>query len=71
MSKGNRPFLGIMVCLGEVSAIVGLITTATQLSKAVVDIVSKYKEIRNQIESFGHGTDLLCDILDKMVPSSE
>lgn len=52
--------------VGEASAIVGLIATAAQLSKAVIDIAGKYKDARKQIESFGHEVAILGNILDQM-----
>ena len=55
-----------MAGVGEVSAIVTLIGTAAQLSKAVIDIASKYKDARKQIESFGHEVAILGTILDQM-----
>lgn len=55
-----------MAGVGEASAIVGLIATAAQLSKAVIDIAVKYKDARKQIESFGHEVAILGNILDQM-----
>lgn len=55
-----------MTGVGEASAIVGLITTAAQLSKAVIDIAGKYKDAKKQIESFGHEVAILGNILDQM-----
>lgn len=55
-----------MAGVGEVSAIVGLIATAAQLSKAVVDIAGKYKDARKQIESFGLEVAILGNVLDQM-----
>ena len=55
-----------MAGVGEASAIVGLIATAAQLSKAVIDIAGKYKDARKQIESFGHEVAILGNILDQM-----
>ena len=55
-----------MAGVGEASAIVGLIGTAAQLSKSVIDIASKYKDARKQIESFGHEVAILGTILDQM-----
>lgn len=55
-----------MAGVGEASAIVGLIATAAQLSKAVIDIAGKYKDARKQIESFGHEVAILGNVLDQM-----
>lgn len=55
-----------MAGVGEASAIIGLIATAAQLSKAVIDIAVKYKDARKQIESFGHEVAILGNILDQM-----
>ena len=55
-----------MAGVGEASAIVGLIATAAQLSKAVVDIAGKYKDARKQIESFGLEVAILGNVLDQM-----
>ena len=55
-----------MAGVGEGSAIVGLIGTAATLSKAVVDIASKYKNARKQIESFGAEVSILGNVLDQL-----
>lgn len=55
-----------MAGVGEASAIVGLVATAAQLSKAVIDIAGKYKDAKKQIESFGHEVAILGNILDQM-----
>ena len=55
-----------MAGVGEASAIVGLIATAAQLSKAVIDIAVKYKDAKKRIESFGHEVAILGNILDQM-----
>ena len=55
-----------MAGVGEASAIVSLIGTAATLSKAVVDIASKYKNARKQIESFGREIGILGNILDQL-----
>ena len=55
-----------MAGVGEASAIVGLIATAAQLSKAVIAIAGKYKDARKQIESFGHEVAILGNVLDQM-----
>lgn len=54
-----------MAGVGEASAIVGLITVAAQLSKAVIDIAGRYKNAKTQIESFGHEVGILGDILEQ------
>ena len=55
-----------MAGVGEASAIVGLIGTAATLSKAVVDIASKYKNARKQIEAFGREVGILGNVLDQL-----
>ena len=55
-----------MAGVGEAGAIVGLISTAASLSKAVIDIASKYKVARLQIESFGQEVGNLGKILDQL-----
>ena len=58
--------ISIMAGVGEASAIVGLIATAAQLSKAVIGIAGKYKDARKQIESLGHEVAVLGNVLDQM-----
>ena len=55
-----------MAGVGEASAIVTLIGTAATLSKAVVDIASKYKNARKQVESFGREVGVLGNVLDQL-----
>ena len=55
-----------MAGVGEASAIVTLIATAAQLSKAVIDVAGKYKDARKQIETFGHEVATLGTVLDQM-----
>ena len=55
-----------MAGVGEAGAIVGLISTAASLSKAVVDIASKYKAARLQIEFFGKEVGILGHVLDQL-----
>ena len=55
-----------MAGVGQASAIVGLVATAAQLSKAVIDIAVKYKDARKRIESFGHEVAILGNIVDQM-----
>ena len=55
-----------MAGVSEASAVVGLIGTAATLSKAVVDIASKYKNARKQIESFGREVGILGNVLDQL-----
>ena len=57
---------GVMAGVGEASAIVALIGTAATLSKAVVDIASKYKNAGKQIESFGREVGILGNVLDQL-----
>lgn len=52
--------------VGEASAIVGLIATAAQLSQAVIDIASKFKNARKQIEYFGQEVGILGSILEQL-----
>ena len=52
--------------VGEASAIVGLIATAAQLSKAVIDIASKFKNARKLIEYFGKEFGILGNILEQL-----
>ena len=55
-----------MAGVGEGSAIVALIGTAATLSKAVIDIASKYKNARKQIESFGREVGVLGNVLNQL-----
>lgn len=55
-----------MAGIGEVSAIIGLISTAARLSKAIIEIGSSYKDARAQIESFGRDLAILGRILDQL-----
>ncbi len=55
-----------MAGVGEAAAIVGLIGTAAKLSKAVIDVASKYKDARQQIESFGREVGFLGRTLDQL-----
>ena len=55
-----------MAGVGEAGAIVGLISTAASLSKAVINIASKYKVAKLQIESFGHEVGILGQVLDQL-----
>jgi hypothetical protein len=55
-----------MAGVGEAAAIVGLIDTAAQLSKAVIDIANRYKNARRQIEMFGREVGILGDILGQL-----
>ena len=52
--------------VGEASAIVGLIATAAQLSQAVIDIASKFKNARKQVEYFGQEVGILESILEQL-----
>ena len=51
-----------MAGVGEAAAIVSLVGTAATLSKAVVDIASKYKNARKQIEFFGREVGVLGNV---------
>ena len=55
-----------MAGVGETGAIVGLISTAASLSKAVIDIASKYRVARLQIASFGQEVGILGQVLDQL-----
>ena len=55
-----------MAGVGEAGAIVGLISTAVSLSKAVIDIASKYNVAKLQIEFFGKEVGILGHILDQL-----
>lgn len=55
-----------MAGIGEASAIIGLISTAARLSKAVIEIGNKYKDASAQIESFGRDLAILGRILDQL-----
>ena len=55
-----------MAGVGEAGAIVGLVSTAASLSKAVIDIVSKYKAARLQIDFFGKEVGSLGHVLDQL-----
>ena len=55
-----------MAGVGEAAAIVGLISTAASLSKAVIDVASKYKVARLHIESFGQEVGNLGNILGQL-----
>ena len=65
-ADGKLTWRESMAGVGEASAIVGLISTAASLSKAVIDIASKYKVARLQIESFGQEVGILGNILDQL-----
>lgn len=54
-----------MVGVSEASAVIGLMTLATPLSQAVIDIAGRYKNARVQIESFGLEVGLLGEVLDQ------
>ena len=60
-----------MAGVGEASAIVNLIAIAPQLSKAVIQAASNYKQARPQIESFGREVCMLGEILrDVLFPDN-
>ena len=54
-----------MAGVGEASAIVGLVATAAQLSKAVYDIGSKYSNAKKEIQSFGRDVGTLGQVLNQ------
>lgn len=55
-----------MAGVGEAAAIIGLVSTAAELSKAVIGIGAQYKNARVQIESFGREVSMLGKILDQL-----
>ncbi|MCJ1461612.1 hypothetical protein MMC07_000209 [Pseudocyphellaria aurata] len=55
-----------MAGVGEASAIIGLVSTAAKLSKAVFEIGLQYTEAKAQIESFGREISILGKILDQL-----
>ena len=52
--------------IGEASAIISLVSTAAQLSQAIIEIAAQYKSARAQIESFGREVSILGRILDQL-----
>ncbi|MCJ1266997.1 hypothetical protein MMC22_006882 [Lobaria immixta] len=55
-----------MAGVGEAAAIIGLVSTAAELSKAVFGVGAQYKNARVQIESFGREVSMLGKILDQL-----
>lgn len=55
-----------MAGVGEAAAIVGLVSTAARLSKAVIGIGAQYRDAKAQIESFGRDVSILGKILDQL-----
>lgn len=55
-----------MAGVSEASAIIGLVGTAAQLSRVIIEIGSKYKHAKAQIESFGRELGILSKILDQL-----
>lgn len=55
-----------MAGIGEASAIIGLVSTAAQLSQAVIEIGSKYRDASAQIKSFGRELAILGSILSQL-----
>lgn len=55
-----------MAGVGEAAAIIGLVTTATRLSKAMIEIGTQYRDAGAQIESFGREISILGKILDQL-----
>ncbi|KAL8713133.1 MAG: hypothetical protein Q9220_002654 [cf. Caloplaca sp. 1 TL-2023] len=60
-----------MAAVGEVSAIVALVATAAQLSKAIVGTVINIKDAKGQIESFGREVGILGTVLDSVHSASQ
>lgn len=52
--------------MAEASALIGLVATAAHLSRVIVEIGTKYKTARAQIESFGRELGILSKILDQL-----
>lgn len=55
-----------MAGVGEAAAIIGLVATATSLSRAVIEIGAQYRDARAQIEAFGREVSILGRILDQL-----
>lgn len=55
-----------MAGIGEASAIIGLVSTAAQLSKAVIEIGNKYRDASAQVKSFGRELAILGRILSQL-----
>lgn len=55
-----------MAGVGEVSAVVGLVATAAQLSKALITIAVRYKDAKTQIESFGREVGILGKVMSRL-----
>lgn len=52
--------------MAEASAIIGLVATAAHLSRIIIEVATKYKNARTQIESFGRELGILGKILDQL-----
>ena len=61
-----EPVINIMAGVGEASAVVGLIATAAQLSKAILGIAFKYKDAKKQIKGLGDEVASFGEVLDQM-----
>lgn len=61
-----EPVINIMAGVGEASAIVGLIATAAQLSKAILGIAFKYNGAKKQIKWLGDEVAIFGEVLDQM-----
>lgn len=52
--------------MAEASALISLVTTAAHLSRVIIEIGTKYKNAKTQIESFGRELGILSKILDQL-----
>ena len=52
--------------MAEASALISLVATAAHLSRVIIEIGTKYKTARAQIESFGRELGILSKILDQL-----
>lgn len=55
-----------MAGAGEVSAIIGHATTASKISKAVIDSAGRYQAAKYRIQSFGVEVGSLGSLLDQL-----
>lgn len=52
--------------MAEASAVISLVATAAHLSRVIIEIGTKYKTAKAQIESFGRELGILSKILDQL-----
>lgn len=55
-----------MAGVGEVSAIVSLVSTAATISQAIFSIAIKYKDAKDQIQAFGREVAILGKVLEQL-----